>query len=1033
MQPWSVKGRVVWLIWLLAFGTAQAGAQPAAPAQIEVVANQGHARSVLSADFSSTGRLVLSGGEDGAVKLWDVASGRLIRTFEGREGLFSPDGQRVLTGGYGAQLKLIDAATGKTIRAFEGTASYYNDSIAFSPNGQLVLSGNEEQLRLWDVATGKLMRTVDAGAVAVSFSPDGRLALSGGGTVRLWDVATGGLVRSFEVDRARIMSVAFSPDGRTILAGSREGVTRLWDVSSGELLRSFEGGAKAVFSSDGRQVLSADWDGFRAWDAATGTLIRSLEMQTRNLGSVDWSSDRRWLLSDGNDNDHPALQLRNAQTGELVRRFGGYESTATASLSQNDFQRFLTLGLGFHPLLRGGTTDEPARTFEAPEGRGTRLSPDGSRAVSFLSDTVMALWNVDTGARIGTLEGHTGPVYATAFSPDGTRLLSGSGDHMVRLWDTTTGTHLRVFTGHLGAVSSVAFSPDGRRALSGSADRIMRLWDLATGELIREFKGQLDTAYEVAFSPDERLIASAGGGAIRAWDAGSGAELAHLSLYGNGWVVTTPEGFFDVSGSGADALSLVRGLQVATLGQAYQALYRPDLVADKLAGDPGGRVREAAEKLDLADVMGSGGPPLVQFAALTDRVEDGQVDVRASLTDMGGGIGRIEWRVNGVVVAVDQGVAGDGTMSLERRLTLDPGENTIELAAYNVQGLLASLPAIATVTSAGQSVNRRPRLFVLAVGVNDYWDSRLQLNYAVPDATAIAEGLRKAGGDLYESIEIAAMLDEQVTVQQLDAKFAQIGASMRRDDVFVFFLAGHGRTENGVYYFLPYDYRHRNEQSLLSDGISIHRFQEWFARLPARKSVLLFDSCESGSIAEPRFSTRATERFVAIDKLSRAIGRTTLAAATGDALEGYRGHGVFTYTVLEAFGAAGEGKEYVGVTDLAAYIDERIPTLSQEVFEERQQPQIKIEGGNFPLLRQTYVLTGSEEEADVFVPGRPTHVVTATVKVREAPGSESAVTAELPAGARILVMTESPSGWSLVARDGRKLGYVETTSVLRLQ
>jgi WD40 repeat protein len=1043
MRLWNVTAFLACVIGLFLLTPAQA--QQTDRETVEVVLNQGHTETVTATAFSADGRLALSASmRDKYIKLWDVGSGRLIRSFEGGErGVFSRDGRRMLSGGGVNPLRLWDSATGELITSFDEYASYNSHTFVLSPDGQFALSAGKE-LHLWDAATGKLVRTFNSPSLSVTFSPDGRLALSGNrdGTLELWDIATGAPVQFLQADGAPIHSVAFSADGEWILAGNEDGPFRLWDASTGKPVRSFEGGGgNALFSKDGRQVFAADWNGVSVWNTDTGRLVHSVEIPVEYRWSVALSPDGHWLLSgpDQPSQFDGAVYLWNAQTGRLVRKFGAQRGNATAfEVSQDDAKRFQEVGLDFHPLLRAATKDQPAKTFEAPEGAATMLSPDGSRAISFLTDEKLILWDVETGDRMGILTGHTGSIYARAFLADGTRLLTGSRDHTVRLWDTTTGRTLQVFRGHSDAVYSVAFSPDGRRVLSGSADRVVRLWDVATGKLIREFKGQIDTAYYVALSPDERLVASYSrsgtGGGFRVWDAESGAELAYLALLGaDGWLITTPEGFFDVSGSGAETLSLVRGLQVASLDQAYQALYRPDLVAEKLAGDRHERVRDAAEKLDLADVMGSGGPPLVQFAALPDRVESGELDVRATLIDMGGGIGRMEWRVNGVVVAMDQGTASDRALSLERRLVLEPGENTIELAAYNVQGLLASLPAVTRVTSTAQETKRRPRLFVLAVGVNNYWDGRLQLNYAVPDATAIAEGLKKASADLYEDVTITTMLDDQVTVERLDARFEEISASMRRDDVFVFFLAGHGRTENGIYYFLPYDYRHRNEQSLLSDGISIHRFQEWFSRLPARKSVLLFDSCESGSIAEPRFSTRATERFVAIDKLSRAIGRTTLAAATGDALEGYRGHGVFTYTVLEAIGAAGDEKEYVGVTDLAAYIDERIPMLSQEVFEERQQPQIKIEGGNFPLFRQTYVLTDDGDDPDLIVSGRPTHVVVTAVKVRKAPGSESVVTAQLPAGARILVMTEDQSGWLLVARDGRRLGYVETESVLRLQ
>jgi hypothetical protein len=262
----------------------------------------------------------------------------------------------------------------------------------------------------------------------------------------------------------------------------------------------------------------------------------------------------------------------------------------------------------------------------------------------------------------------------------------------------------------------VAFSPNGTRVLSGSIDTTMRLWNTATGE-----------------------------------------QLAMLLASSDGeWLVITPEGFFDASANGAEILTVVRGLEVFSIDQFYQTLYRPDLVREKLAGDPNSKVREAAAKLNLAKLIDSGRVP--QIVITSHQPQDSSaadlVTVEARLADQGGGIGRAEWRINGVTVGVVEKAAGGSgrPMTLRQTMALDPGENIIELTAYNGADLVAAIPVGSKITWTGNEPSAPPRLFVMVVGINQYLDSALKLTYAVPDATTLASALEKAGQNHYQDV-----------------------------------------------------------------------------------------------------------------------------------------------------------------------------------------------------------------------------------------------------------------------------------------
>ena len=142
-------------------------------------------------------------------------------------------------------MKLWDAATGALLRTFDGHSGPIY-SVAFSPDGAHVLSFSNK-LQLWDTSTGQLIRTFEASnkVLAVAFSPDGARLLTGSSdnTIKLWDAATGALLRSFEGHLGAVTSIAFSPDGTRVLSGSWDRTVRIWSVQTGELLVTMIGEA----------------------------------------------------------------------------------------------------------------------------------------------------------------------------------------------------------------------------------------------------------------------------------------------------------------------------------------------------------------------------------------------------------------------------------------------------------------------------------------------------------------------------------------------------------------------------------------------------------------------------------------------------------------------------------------------------------------------------------------------------------------------------------------------------------------------
>jgi WD40 repeat protein len=1122
--------------------------------KIEIVPLLAHAGAVNSAAFSRDGAFVLTGSDDGTLKLWDIASARLVRTFTGHKGkvldvALSPDGARALSGGEDRTIRLWEIATGRLVRTIYAHLDALNhevSSVAFSPDGKRLLSGSrgEDAAKLWDAETGRLVRvfqhakgSLRAGVTSAVFSPDGtRVATAGPGgqAVNLWDMETGQLVQAFgEAPQSLFygIKIAFSPDGAHILVGDNTSL-KLWSTANGTLIHTLASHAGkgpdglqlpavsfVAFSPDGSLALSGDaGEGLKFWSAETGQLVRMIAPKFERLITVS-SDGARALFDEFRDK----LKVRDVASEQLIRTLEGHYIGVRSVAASPDGTRFLTAGDKVR--LWNAASGKLERTIEERGIPSVVFSPDGTRLLAGSLDS-LNLWDVESQQLVRGLK--TGSADQVAFSADGTRLLSASRDGTVaqweagsgrpvhgfevkpkkeknyvellafspngtwlfckegyeeplRLWNTETRQVAHTFAArptnfvesaaffpqggqvalghtdgaltlweaasarvirtfwHAKPVNAVTFSSDGSKLLSGSDDGTVKLWDIAAGKLLRAFEGHAASVRSVAFAPGEkRVISGSNDTTARIWDAATGEQLVLLlTANGDEWLAITPEGFFDASPKGAEMLTVVRGLEVYSIEQFYQTLYRPDLVREKLAGDPNGKVREAAARLDLAKLVESGRVPSIVIAShkAHDVSPTDLVTVEARVTDRGGGIGRAEWRINGITVGVVEragGAAGE-TVSLRQAMALDPGENVIELIAYNGANLVASAPARVSIAWIGAEPTAPPRLYVMAVGINAYLDSTLKLNYAVPDAKSIATAFEKAGHGHYEDVFVTQVLDSDATAAGLDRAFLDLAGKVRPRDVFVFFTAGHGKTVDGRYYFIPQDLRYQTDQSLVRDAIGQDKLQAWFSRIPARKAVLMFDTCEAGSLTGPAKTRGGLEQKAALGRLIQATGRATLTAstATQEAYEGYGGHGVFTFALLDAL-ARGDlnNNGLIELAELIQHVDGLVPAITEKRWGAKQFPQMDAYGSNFPLTRQVPSLAPGQGDA-IVIPVTPTHVNTEPLEIFEEAGGSGSPLQQL-APFTTVTLVKPGEGWALIARDGKVLGYVSEIKLHKL-
>ncbi len=399
-------------------------------------------------------------------------------------------------------------------------------SIALILLSLFSLSTFAQDYTQWSLPEGAKMR-LGKGRLSgnIAYSPDGtRLAVASEIGIWLYDATTHQEVALLTGHTSEVTSVAFSPDGQTIVSASYRGTILLWDAHTGTQRQTLSdrtsGVTSVAFSPDGQTIASAswswrNWNGWNytttLWDVRTGTQRQTLTRHTSGVTSVAFSPDGQTIASASSAGE---VWLWDVQTGTRKQTLTGHTS-------------------GVYSVA---------------------FSPDGNTIASASSAGEVWLWDVHTGTHRQTLKGHANDVYSIAFSPDGNTIASASRDYTVRLWDARTGTQKQTLTGHTSAVISVAFSPDGQTIASASWDHTVRLWDAHNGTQKQTLRGHTSTVYSVAFSPDGNTIASANGDhTVRLWDAHTGTNrqtlTGHTSTVYS--VAFSPDGNTIASASGA--------------------------------------------------------------------------------------------------------------------------------------------------------------------------------------------------------------------------------------------------------------------------------------------------------------------------------------------------------------------------------------------------------------------------------------------------------------------------------------------------
>lgn len=486
------------------------------------------------------------------------------------------------------------------------------------------------------------------------------------------------------------------------------------------------------------------------------------------------------------------------------------------------------------------------------------------------------------------------------------------------------------------------------------------------------------------FNPDRKLVYTMGpDNSIGVFDAETGHFYGQMYLFegSNDWVFIDPEGRFDGTPNGMKQLYYLKDRNFIPLDLVFEKYYTPNLYQRLLAGEkfppipeinikpkPSSKILYAEKQRNLE----------VEDDKPTYTNTTGLAEITVNATAPEDKVDEIRLFHNGKVVTLaTRGMFvtdKDGTESKKYSINLLPGTNTFRAVALNSQrtesdadeitviyGQAGNIPVPAPKPVNGavpvqiDAVDRNATLHLVIVGINQYQNPKMSLNYALADATALKEELEKDAKSVLSSIKTYFVTDAGATTEGIQNAFKQVQSTAKPTDVFVFYYAGHGvvSNKNKEFYLVPTNVSNLSnvDAELAEKGIASKLLQQYAIDIPAQKQVFILDACQSAGAFEQMLQ-QSGDQQKSLAVIARSTGTHWLAASGSQQYANefsQLGHGAFTYVLLNALKGEAASEKMITIYGLRNFLQNKVPELLKKYGGTPQYPASYGLGNDFPI------------------------------------------------------------------------------------
>ncbi len=697
------------------------------------------------------------------------------------------------------------------------------------------------------------------------------------------------------------------PDQQSVIRGKFGKHGNIWNLATGETKSVLKGKDKAIismrFSAGKTQVISGTAGGWvLVHDLNTNQLLQEVQVGKEPIFNLAVSNKGDKIAAASWDG---RVHIIDTHQGKVTQSLYMENSSAySVEFTKNDL--YLMLGrLG--------------KSFEQ--------------------------WDIDTGTKVRDFIGHTDVVSQVMW--EGENFFYSAGwDGSIRKWNYGNGLQLQKWKAHEGQVHRMVDLNNGQIASAGE-DRKVQILNAKTGKF--RVLGYHDAPVnDLAYYEKENLLVSfSRDGILKCWDLQTGNMFfEHLLIGTSDWMAISKEGYFSGTSRARNAIKFVQDTTVFSPDQFFDVYYRPSMLQELFKTRGASGKNRSLESSILKEPI-----PDVNLVVLED---NGAAEVFVRGLNKGGSIDRLLVFHNGKQVGIFKPDNKVERAEWNMDLQLVPGENIIRAVAMNGVGL-ESAPKEESFTKE-LSAESQPICYLLSIGINEYKNPQLKLNYAVDDALGFVQQIRGTGKGLFKNVIATELYNEQANAAKIKETLKKLSEKVRPEDVLIIYYAGHGSAVDGGFYFIPHDAtKLYDKKNLDKQAIKAEEFQQYLHEIKALKQLIIMDACQSGQSVEVLAQRGASEER-AIAQLSRSTGIHVMASAGSDQFStefAQLGHGIFTYVLLkglsgDADGAPKDGK--VTVFELKSYLDDQVPHWAEKYKGVPQFPHTFSVGQDFPLL-----------------------------------------------------------------------------------